>query len=260
MPHSWKQGWALASVWVLASLLPASPQVEHMDVKSNVPTSPLRETLHYSIEWRLFNAGGATVERVQAQEESQTSLHLESAGLVSKLYKVTDDYKARYNARACVVSSHLIANEGSRHRETEVIFDGASGKARYTERDLTKDAVADTHEIDIPDCTNDIIGALAKLRTLNLEPGRSGQIPVSDGKKSVLARVEAQRRENVKTDAGAVKTIRYEAYLFNNVLYRRPARLLVWISDDARRLPVQIQVRLQFPVGTITLHLDKEEL
>ena len=61
-----------------------------------------------------------------------------------------------------------------------------------------------------------------------------------------MARVEAQQREDIKTPAGAFKTIRYEAFLFNDVLYRRYGHLYVWLSDDARKLPVQIRVRLQF--------------
>jgi len=30
------------------------------------------------------------------------------------------------------------------------------------------------------------------------------------------------------------------------------------VSDDARRIPVQIRLRLAFPIGTVTLQLDKE--
>jgi hypothetical protein len=97
------------------------------------------------------------------------------------------------------------------------------------------------------------------LRTLNLEPGQSVQVPVSEGKKSVSAKIEAQLREQVKTPTGTYKTIRYEIFLFNEVLYRRPAHLHVWLTDDRRRLPVRVQVRLQFTIGTITLDLEKEE-
>jgi hypothetical protein len=104
-----------------------------------------------------------------------------------------------------------------------------------------------------------VVGALFYLRTLNLEPGQSTQIPVSDGKKSVMAKVEAQEREDVKTPDGTFKTIRYEAYLFDNVLYRRSAHLNIWLTDDRRKLPVQIRVRLQFAIGSITLQLEKHE-
>jgi hypothetical protein len=33
----------------------------------------------------------------------------------------------------------------------------------------------------------------------------------------------------------------------------------VWLTDDNARLPVQLQVRLQFTIGTITFKLEKQE-
>jgi Protein of unknown function (DUF3108) len=53
--------------------------------------------------------------------------------------------------------------------------------------------------------------------------------------------------------------VRYEVHMFNNVLVNRKARMYVWLTDDARKLPVQLRVRLQFLIGTITLQLEKAE-
>ena len=94
---------------------------------------------------------------------------------------------------------------------------------------------------------------------MDLEPGQSVTVPVTDGKKSVMAKVEAQAKEDVKTPEGVFHTIRYEAFLFDNVLFRRSAHLNIWITDDRRRLPVQVRVRMTFTVGTITLLLEKHE-
>jgi uncharacterized protein DUF3108 len=224
---------------------------------------PAKEKLVYSVEWRLITAGkvqlgwGANPQSEKAGW--QTKVHLESTGLVSKLFKVYDDYTATMTDGLCASSTMMVAQEGRRQRETRVTFDSASRKASYHEKDLLTNAVAAVDNIDIPECVHDVFGGLYMLRTLHLEPGQSAQVPVSDGKKSVSAKVEAQARETVKTPAGTFKTIRYEAYLFNNVLYRRPAHLHVWLSDDARKLPVQIRVKMQFTIGTITLQLEKEE-
>jgi hypothetical protein len=116
-----------------------------------------------------------------------------------------------------------------------------------------------SHDIDIPACVSDIVGGLYRMRGLNLEPGQTGHIPISDGKKSALVRVDFQRVETVKTPAGVFKAIKYEAFLFNNVIYRRSGRAYIWLTDDRRRLPVQIQVHLQLAIGTITLQLEKDE-
>jgi hypothetical protein len=226
---------------------------------------PGSETLHYGIEWRLINAGKATMSWSPAAGPSgdkdgwEIKLHLQSSGLVSKLYKVDDLYTSQVSPDLCAVSSHLLAHEGRRRRETTVTFNREENKAHRVEKDLIKDAVIEDKVIDIPPCVHDVLGGLFKLRTLSLEPGETIQLPLSDGKKSVSAKIEAQQREDVKTKAGTFKTIRYQAYLFDNVLYRRSAKLYVWLTDDARRLPVQIRVRMQFTIGTITLQLQKEE-
>ena len=223
---------------------------------------PAKESLQYNVEWRLIDAGKArltwTAGGTPAHAGSQVMLHLESTGLVSKLFKVNDDYTATLGPALCALDTRLAAHEGSRQRETLVHYDAESRKAHYLERDLAKPAVL-TKQTDIPPCVHDVIGGLFLLRTLSLEPGRSTQVPVSDGKKAVAAKIEAQQRETLKVPAGTFKTIRYEAFLFDDVLYRRPGHLYVWLTDDAARLPVRIQVRLRFAIGTITIQLEKVE-
>jgi hypothetical protein len=103
------------------------------------------------------------------------------------------------------------------------------------------------------------VGGMFFLRTLNLEPGQSTTVAVTDGKKAASAKVEAQAREDIKTPEGVFHTIRYEVFLFNDVLYHRPAHLNIWLTDDRRRLPVQIRVRMTITIGTITLQLEKHE-
>ena len=221
------------------------------------PALPAHEVLTYNIEWRLITAGKARLEWQQARGSSQINLKVESAGLVSKLFRIYDVYQANLNQDGCAESTLLNSQEGSRQRETRVTFDGHV--ANYLERDRARNAVLATKDTEIPACVHDVAGGLYLLRTMNIEPGHSVNIAVSDGKTSAMARVEAQAREDVKTPAGTFHTIRYEAYLFNNVLYRRSAHLYVWLTDDARKLPVQIRVRMQFTIGTIALELEKRE-
>jgi len=221
---------------------------------------PARETFYYNVEWRLVSAGRAKVEWIrQPNADWQANLHLESGGLVSTLFKVADEYFAYLGPSLCAESVQQTSREGSRQRESKIVFDAAAHRASYVERDRVKNVTLLQQEIEIPACVHDVVGGMILLRTLNLEPGQSTLVPVSDGKRSVMAKVEAQSREDIKTPEGTFHTICYEAYLFNNVLYRRPAHLNIWVTDDRRKLPVQIRVRMQFTIGTITLQLRKHE-
>jgi hypothetical protein len=225
-------------------------------------TAQRPEALSYRVEWLGIHAGNARFSwsPANAGEASgwRATLDLESVGLVSKFYKVNNQYSSTLDDQLCVRSSLLKARERGGERETQVTFDRQRQKAVYLERDLVKKRVADAHEIDVPACVHDVLGALQRLRAMRLETGQSTEIPLSDGKKSILARVEAQERETVRTPTGSYKTIRYEAFLFDNLLYRRKGRLFVWLTDDQRRLPVQIRMRLSLPIGTVTLQLEKE--
>jgi len=222
---------------------------------------PAAETLTYGIEWRLIYAGAAHLTLSPANAGKQRwngELHVESGGLVSKLYKLDDQYTAKLEDQFCTASTHLNAIEGKRHRETTVNFDAARGKAAYVERDLLKNAVTKTSEVDIPACASDILGGFYRLRTMKLEPGQTAQIPLSDGRKTVMSRVEVQEREQIETKLGKFKTLRCEAFVFNGVLFARKGRLFVWLTDDARKLPVQISAKMSFPIGAITLQLEKD--
>jgi hypothetical protein len=216
---------------------------------------PHTERLTYDIEWRLIHAGSMVIDA----QSSSAHLRLESAGMVSTLFKVEDAYGVTYDEPFCATSSTLDAQEGKRHHETHVTFDRSRNRAAAVEKDVLKNAVLHTYETAIPNCVHDVLGALISLRSLNLSPGQSAQIPVSDGHHTASVKVDAQEREEIKTPTATYKTIRYEPYLMNGVIYSRKGRSIVWLTDDARRLPVQIQLRMSFPVGTVTLHLVKEE-
>ncbi len=244
---------------LLAVLAAGSQQNRFANARALLPPAGA-SVLHYEAEWRLMRSG---VARLTLQPHNdpgfQADLHLETVGLAGRLYKVDNDYSSLFNEQLCASSTLMRAHEAKKRRETRVTFNHPPGKASLVERDTARDAVVSTREIDVPPCVHDVLAGLARLRLAAPEIGQSAEYPISDGKKSASARIAALGRERVKTPAGEFNAIRYEAFLFNDVLYRRKGRLFVWISDDARRLPVQIRIQLPFYIGTVTLKLEKRE-
>jgi hypothetical protein len=238
-------------VCVLATLLSASPPVEGPG-----------ESLYYGIEWRFVYAGNASLTLARGADHTESvTVHLQSAGLVSRLFTLDDTYTAQLTGDSfCARVSELDALEGRRHHRTSVQFEYDRSKVTWVERDLVKNAVLGNGETDLPAaCVSDVIGALYVLRGMHLEPGQSVQIPASNGRKAANIHIDVQEREDVTTTKlGKFKTIRCEANIFNGVLYARNARMFVWLTDDARHLPVQIRIRMPFVIGTITLQLEKE--
>lgn len=220
-------------------------------------------SLHYRVSWRLVHAGDVELRLGGAIEETfpewSASLKLRSAGVVDDLYKVNNRYWVSYDDSFCAISSVQQVAEKSKRRRIEVDYQEPPGEASYREFDLNKDELVDEKSVGVPPCVHDELAALSLLRTLQVEPGDTLELPISNGKKSVSARVEVQDREKVETPSGVYDAIRYEAFLYHDVLYRRKGRLFIWLTDDERRLPVQIRVKLGFFIGTVTLKLEKED-
>lgn len=215
----------------------------------------ITERLTYTIEWRLIHAGNMVADTGPASD----AIKLESAGMVSALYKIDDTYRVEFDSSFCAASSLMNSKEGSRHRETAINFDRTRNRAYLTEKDLIKNTMVSKADVQIPSCAHEVITALKQLRRTKVDVGQSVQIPVTDGRKSAAVKVEAQERERVVTPAGTFNTVRYEVNILNGVIYSRSGRVFVWLTDDERRLPVQFRLRMSFPLGTVTLELEKEE-
>lgn len=213
------------------------------------------ERLVLGVEWRLIRAGIVTIEKWPFE----TTVKLESAGIVSSLMRIHDDYQVHFDDSRCAASSMMESMEGKRHHEYDVTYDRTQNHAFFVERDLADNRILKEAGTDIPNCVSDVTGAVAKLRAMNLGVGQTVQIPVSDGRKFAAVKVTAQERESIKTPLGVFKAIRYQTDLMNGVVYTRKGDLWVWLSDDSRRLPVQIKLRTTFPISTVTLTLEKEE-
>lgn len=213
------------------------------------------ERLTYDVEWRLIHAGTAVIEA----RKSAAELKLDSAGIVSTLFKVHDLYTVSYDDAFCAVAASMDSQEGKRHHDTRITYDREQNRATYLERDVIKDTVLHSDSVQIPSCVHEVLGAFLTLRSMNPMPGQTLQIPMSDGRRSAQVRIDAREREEVKTTLGTYNTLRCEANMMNGVVYTRKGRVFVWLTDDARHMPVQIQLRMNFPVGTVTLQLVKEE-
>ncbi|HEY1947577.1 MAG TPA: DUF3108 domain-containing protein [Bryobacteraceae bacterium] len=254
--HRFRSVQRAAGAPIVLLMLLSAPGVARQ--KPDGKSFPFPEKLTYRVEWRMVTAGSAVINVSRNGPNWQTDLHLESSGFVSRFLRVLDTYHVVSDEHFCGINSSLEAREGKRHAVTTMLFDNARHKLSYSEQDFVKNT-SDKQEIDIAPCTHETLGALQALRQLTIEQGKTITFPITNGKKMVDAKVEARNPEKITVNDKKYSAFRYEAFIFDNVLYRRKGRLFVWMTDDAERVPVQLQFQMGFPIGNITLQLEKQE-
>ena len=216
------------------------------------------ETYHYEAEWKLWNAGLATL-RLQPgpNGEKQVFGTADSIGFVSLLYTVRDRFESAFDPRT-FCSSHILkrTEEGFRKRETDIHFDYARGKAVLDEKNLkTKE---NKHvENDVPSCATDVLSGIYYVASLPLQTGSTYPFPLNDGNKTQTVEASVETREQVKVPAGAFRAVRVQLTSSPAGAQKERGKVWIWYSDDAARIPVQMRARMFW--GTLTLRLQRVE-
>lgn len=208
-----------------------------------------RERLNFSLYWSGINVGTAKLEAVRGDDFSSISSEVHSNSIISAFYKVEDHAMARLvNGRP--TSFRLIQNEGNHHRNRETIFDTERNKVVYVNHlDQSQ------REYDMNGkILWDIISAFYYLRRQPLEIGKSVYINLFDSKKFLNAEVKILRRATAKLEDGQqIPIIVVEPIVNSEGLFQKSGSIVVWLTDDERRLPVRMETQLK--IGRVSARL-----
>lgn len=197
------------------------------------------EKLVFNVQYGLITAGEATLEiRNVAEMAGQPCYRIVSDArtndFFSKFFAVRDRYESYMDTTELYslrYEKHV--REGKFKRDESVDFDQKSHRAVY------KDKV-----VPIPPRTQDVLSALYYVRTLPLEVGQSIALANhTDGKNYPLT-VKVHGRERVKVDAGEFDCLVVEPILRGPGIFTQKGRLMVWLTDDERRMPVLMKSKV----------------
>ena len=155
--------------------------------------------------------------------------------------------------RAMRTVKHDVQKE--RVRDSEAVFDYRERRVTYVETDPNEPMRPPRRiasAIDEP--SHDLISGIYSLRMLPLAVGKTFRMSVSDSGLVYDVPVRVTARELQKTILGKQWCFRVEPEVFGpNRLIEREGSMIIWITDDARRLPVRSQVNS--PYGRIEIKL-----
>ena len=244
---------------------PAGPVAEQSEMVAPSITRPradyqfpVGQTYVYGAEWRVFNAGLATLRMEKSGQENRIVATADAAGTISLLYHVQDRLESFFDpASFCSHNTSRHIEEGFRRVESRITFDYQHGKALLDHKNIKKKE-SKHEEHDIPGCVTDMLSSVYYVASLPLLPGKTYSFPINDGGATLTVLAHVEGREQIKTPAGTFKTIRVQPETASGAL-RDKGKIWVWYSDDAARVPVQMRARMAW--GTLTfslLRVDKK--
>jgi len=214
------------------------------------------QTLSYDVEWRLLTAGTATLRLDASGNEERVTATADSTGVVSVLYPVHDRFEASFDPRTfCSARITKHTEEGFRRLDTSIRFDYSRHQSVLQEKNL-KTGASKQDENEIPGCVTDVVSGIFYLGSRPLQAGQAYTFPLNNGGKTHEVRARVEGREEIKTPAGAFRTVRVQPEAASGAVSSK-GRIWIWYSDDAGHIPVQMRARLWW--GTLTLRLTRVE-
>jgi hypothetical protein len=228
------------------------------------PTAPKKEmavpfkageVIEFDIGWSSYLTAGTATVTVKEKKPSYNSVayYIVAEGrptpLLSKIYTLY--YKADTLLDVYTLlpqRGSLYVEEGKRHRMKTTTFDQAAKTAKYEIQTATKVEKA----LTLPAFTQDALSTLYVLRSIPMKTGDKFNMPVTDAGDVYKVQMQVGAVEPIKTGLGTINGLKIVPVI-TAAKGTPPRGIAIWISDDARRLPLMIEAQL--PVGKFTVTL-----
>lgn len=208
------------------------------------------ERFEYDLSWLGIKAGTAFFEMVGESNRVIRSA-ADSVDWISKFYKVEDRAYSELGDDGIPHHFETWLQQGKYRSHKETFFENK--QIRYIDHQKGKKLQKKTEKLYY-----DVLSGFQHLRTMELVPGDSIFLNIFDSGKMEKVEVKILRRENLDIASKTVKTIVIQPALTTEGLFRHTGKILIWLTDDARRVPLKIQTKVV--VGSVTALMVKERV
>jgi hypothetical protein len=225
----------------------------------DAPTPPPRypwavgETLTYSAKLGILSLGAGTLQvagldTVRGAESFRFRFRLQGRTIIYSLDDVLESYVGTRDLISRRFVQDFVENDKPSHRRYEIYPD--SGFFRETGKPEAQPSPANPL---------DDAAFFYFVRVTPLEVGKKYVYNRYFRKEKNPVTIEVTRREKMELpDGREVDCLVLHPVIDTKGMFSKRSETLIWLTDDERRLPVQI--RSKFPFGTITLRLKDMKL
>jgi hypothetical protein len=247
---------AIALCALASATLPYAQQVVPLSPPKPGFSFPQKQTLVYSVDWRVFPAGTAVLHFEATGNQERITANADTVGAINLLFHVGDKFQSTLDRdKGCTYEFDKQTVEGRRQINSTLKLDYAQGKSILDEKNLVT-GQSKHLEVPISGCLTDLLTGVFYASSQPMVVGQTFVLPVVDAMHTVPVTMKVEGREEIKTALGTFKTVRVEPTAEAGVVKNR-GNIWIWYTDDDRHLPVQMRARLFW--GTITFRLTGNE-
>ena len=214
------------------------------------------EHLEYRVHYGFINAAEARVDvapslySVNGRPCYQVNVFGRTTGAFDLVTKVRDTWRS-YIDTSAILPQKFYTNiqENNYRKEENMTFNHAANTVKAeerTEKDLFK----------VPENVHDVVSSYYFLRTTDfnrLSVGTVIELPAFYDDNVYNMKVKYRGKETIKTKFGKINAIKLSPILSANGFFKGENSILMWVSDDANKVPLKVEVELS--VGSLDMDI-----
>jgi hypothetical protein len=210
------------------------------------------EEMHFTISW----TGGIKIgdlflalKRIGAQEY-EIQARVTDYGLFKFFYPVNDMFVTLVRGSLKLPYQYDVLQREGRGSVTRrfCTYDQDDLTVRYRKNDSREELFS----IEGP--VHNEFSSFYITRSMFLEPGHSCNVPTFADKKRHEVEVKIHGKEDVDSPFGRVRTLKVAPIMKFRGLFDKDGDTVIWMTDDACRVPVKIQSKIL--IGSLTAKLE----
>lgn len=234
----------LLSVLVLTTLFSSAMIFSLADNFRKIENKAFKvgEKLTYNVNYGFVTAGIAAfhipkIKRISGRDAYHVTFEVNTVPSFDWIFKVRDRYETYLDVEGLFpwrFEQHI--REGSYSRDFSAFFDQRKGKAKTSEG-----------EYDIPKYVNDIVSAFYLARTFDFSKMKvDDRVNLKNFYKNKVYELDVKYhgKETVEVPAGKFDCIIIEPLVQEGGLFKSEGSILIWMSDDALKIPVKVKTKV----------------
>lgn len=209
------------------------------------------ESLRFSVQYGIIKAGSAWLEVPEVTEFNghrvwRLVARAESNGFFSSMYKVRNRIESFWDVDGRFSRRYFEdRREGGYRANDTLVYEPDSSRMRYK----------NGQTYPLPGPVQDALSSFYLTRFKPLPLGGHVVFDYHASRKTTPMDVHVLGRETVKTPAGKFNCIVIEPHLKAGGIFKNNGRLVIWLTDDARRMPVLMKSKVA--IGSIKVVLQE---
>jgi hypothetical protein len=223
-----------------------------LDTLPAVP-EPFRagESLRFTVQYGFIHAGSAWLEVPEVADWNghrawRLVARAESNGFFDKVYKVRNRIESLWDQDSLFSWRYFEdRHEGKYTANDTVTYEPDSLRMHYN----------NGQSYAVPGPVQDALSSFYLTRTEALPIGGRIGFDYHASRKTSPMEVRVLGRETVKTPAGKFKCVVLEPLLKAGGIFKNKGRLVIWLTDDERRIPVLMKSKVM--IGSVKVVLQE---